>query len=76
MLARILSEEYEKGNYVIAGGDFNQTFEGINKYPVKNRENWVPGVIGAEDIPEGFSFAVDDSYPTCRLLNGPYTGFL
>lgn len=74
MLAQILSEEYEQGNYVIAGGDFNQTFEGIDKYPVKNKEDWVPGVIGAEDIPEGFSFAVDDSYPTCRLLNGPYTG--
>ena len=29
MLAEKLSKEYEAGNYVIAGGDFNQTFEGI-----------------------------------------------
>jgi len=25
-------------------------------------------------LAEHFSFAVDDSYPTCRLLNQPYTG--
>lgn len=25
-------------------------------------------------LPEHFSFAVDDSYPTCRLLNQTYTG--
>ena len=27
-----------------------------------------------EDIPEGFSYAVSDNVPTCRLLNGPYSG--
>ena len=74
MLADILTEEYAKGNYVIAGGDFNQTFEEIHKYPVKNKEDWVPRVMGVDDVPEGFSFAVDDRYPTCRLLNAPYTG--
>ena len=29
MLAEKLQKEYEAGNYVIAGGDFNQTFEGM-----------------------------------------------
>ena len=74
MLADILEEEYAKGNYVIAGGDFNQTFEQVDKYPIFNEENWKPGVIEEESLPEGFTFAIDDSYPTCRLLNGPYTG--
>lgn len=74
MLARLLDEEYKKGNYVIAGGDFNQTFEMIDSYPIHNDENWVPGVIGEDFLPEGFRFAVDDTYPTCRLLNAPYTG--
>ena len=27
MLAEKLESEYQQGNYVIAGGDFNQTFE-------------------------------------------------
>ncbi len=74
MLADILSQEYEKGNYVIAGGDFNQTFQGVDKYPVTNKEDWTPGIIGDSDLPDHFSFAIDDSYPTCRLLNAPYTG--
>lgn len=72
MLAQILKKEYENGNYVIAGGDFNQTFESIDKYPILDKGNWVPGVISENDIPEHFSFAIDDSYPTCRLLNKPY----
>lgn len=74
MLAEKLKEEYDKGNYVIAGGDFNQTFEGMEKYPIHNEEDWVPGKITQDDIPEGFSFAVSDNLPTCRLLNAPYTG--
>lgn len=74
MLAEKLAEEYSKGNYVIAGGDFNQTFEGMEKYPIHSREYWTPGVIGKEELPEGFSFAVSDNVPTCRLLNGPYSG--
>lgn len=74
MLASILQEEYEKGNYVIAGGDFNQTFEGMEAYPIHDEENWTPGIIGPEDIPAHFSFAVSDNVPTCRLLDGPYSG--
>ena len=74
MLAEKLAEEYEKGNYVIAGGDFNQTFEGVDTYPILNTENWKPGIIGTGDIPEHFSFAVSDNVPSCRLLNEPYSG--
>jgi endonuclease/exonuclease/phosphatase family metal-dependent hydrolase len=74
MLAEKLKEEYEKGNYVIAGGDFNQTFEGMDTYPILNTENWTPGIVGSADIPDGFSFAVADNVPTCRLLNAPYSG--
>lgn len=72
MLLKVLEEEYKKGNYVIAGGDFNQTFEGITKYPIRSKEDWTPGAIGNEILPAGFQFAIDDSYPTCRLLNKAY----
>lgn len=74
ILAQKLSEEYEKGNYVIAGGDFNQTFEGMDTYPILDTKNWMPGIVSESDLPEGFSFAVADNVPTCRLLNGPYSG--
>lgn len=75
MLADKLEQEYEKGNYVIAGGDFNQTFDMLgDTFPVVGEEGWTPGIISEDSLPEHFSFAVDDTYPTCRLLNKPYTG--
>ena len=72
-LMKVLEDEYAKGNYVIAGGDFNQSFpEALEAYPVKNSELWTPGTLEEGMLPEGWSFAYDASTPTCRLLNGPY----
>ena len=74
VLMSLMEEEYQKGNYVIAGGDFNQSFEGYDEtYPLHSYD-WVPGLIEEEGLPEGFRFAVDDSYPTSRVLNAPYAG--
>lgn len=73
MLWEVLESEYAKGNYVIAGGDFNQTFpEAVNKYPLKDPDFWAPGVLDESDLPEGWQYVYDDSTPTCRLLNKPY----
>ena len=54
MLADKLQEEYQAGNYVIAGGDFNQTFEGVDKYEIHDTDSWVPGTVYKEDLPDGF----------------------
>lgn len=73
MLIKLLEEEYAKGNYVIAAGDFNQTFPGGNEaYPVKNTELWTPGELDNDMLPDGWSFAYDTTAPSCRLLNQPY----
>lgn len=73
MLFSVLQEEYEKGNYVIAGGDFNQTFPGaLDAYPILNDETWTPGVLEESILPEGWSFAYDKNVPSCRLLDKPY----
>lgn len=72
-LLEILEEEYQKGNYVIAGGDFNQSFPGsFETYPVKNPELWAPGELEMDELPEGFRLVYDSETPTCRLLNQPY----
>ena len=73
-LMGFLSDEFEKGNYVIAGGDFNQTFPGaLDAYPVKNADLWTPGVLNESDLPgDGWQFVTDLTVPTCRLLNQPY----
>lgn len=73
MLLEILEKEHKKGNYVIAGGDFNQTFPGsLDTWQIKNTECWVPGVLDNSLLSEGWRFAYDDTLPTCRLLNQPY----
>ena len=73
MLMDFLTNEYEKGNYVIAGGDFNQTFPGaLDAFPIQNPELWTPGVLENDILPEGWRFACDLSTPSCRLLNHPY----
>lgn len=65
-----LQEEYDKGNYVICGGDFNQVFPGtLNTYPIKDTTGWMPGTL--EALPEGWSYAYDTVVPSCRLLNQP-----
>ncbi len=72
-LKGIMRQEYEKGNYVIATGDFNQLFPGTEEiYPNTHPENWEVGRLEDDSIPEGFTFAFDPSSPTCRLLNQPY----
>ncbi len=73
MLLEVLEEEYAAGNYVIAGGDFNQTFPGtLESWPILNTDYWTPGVLTSDMLPEGWSFAYDDASPTCRLNNTPY----
>lgn len=68
-LMSCLSAEYEKGNYVIAGGDFNQIFpESEEKYPISDGV-WTPGVLSEDDLPEGFSYVFDSEVSSCRLLD-------
>ncbi|MDR2373325.1 MAG: endonuclease/exonuclease/phosphatase family protein [Bifidobacteriaceae bacterium] len=72
MLVELLLDEYAKGNYVIAGGDFNQSFPGVD-YP-KVSDNWTPGVFDAAALPAGWTVANDASAPTSRLNDAPWDG--
>lgn len=67
-----IEEEYYAGNYVIAGGDFNQSFEGINQPEIKYPDDWMPGFLLKEDLPEHLKFAVSDNHGTCRSLARAY----
>lgn len=74
VLAELLQEEYAKGNYVIAGGDFNQVFPGddFSAYPIWDGDFYEPGRIERDVLPEDWNFAYDLNTPTCRLLNEPF----
>ena len=70
-LMDIMEEEYAKGNYVIAGGDFNQCFSNVDltKYPKMN--DWVCPIIDVTQYLD-FTFSMDDRVPTCRSLYKTY----
>ena len=72
-LVQLLQEEYEAGNYVIAGGDFNQSFAGVGEnYPLLDPDYWHPSTLESDILPSDWTIAFDDALPTCRLLNQPY----
>ena len=75
MLAEILNAEQAKGNYVIAGGDFNQIFSSADtaKYPAQEGK-WQAGEIDVTQIAGDWQFMMDARVPSCRSLDQPYVG--
>ena len=72
-LREYLAAEYEKGNYVVAGGDWNQLFpQAETRYPNEHPELWTPGRLDKSELAAGWQYVWDESAPTCRLLNQPY----
>ena len=75
MLKNTLSEEFAKGNYVIAGGDWNQN---PVSYKVENlnaddKGYAITPAIPDGWLPEGWRWAFDNRYPTNRNVNEPFT---
>lgn len=73
-LLDIMEKEYKEGNYVVAGGDFNQSFSSVDvsKFEVGNKGLWKPGRIEVEDFEKNFNLYMDASIPTCRSLDRAY----
>lgn len=87
-LREILETETALGNYVVVGGDFNQTFPGaysivdtpegpVTNYfhELKDQTLWEAfGLDGTWFLEQGFQFGhhPDFAVPTCRLLHQPY----
>ena len=72
----VLQEEREKGNYVIAGGDFNHDIaQSKDSFPSGQKTPaWVYQLTD-EDLAEGFRFVKAenaDEAPTCRGADIPY----
>lgn len=77
MLRDILTKERAKGNYVIAGGDWNHALAGsLSLYPSDQQvPDWV-AELKDSDLPEGFSVVKADNLadvPSCRGDDIPYT---
>ena len=76
MLSDLLQKEVEKGNYVIAAGDFNQSFSNVDTgaYPILDEDLWAPGSIDVEEFGDDLTFHTDNKEPSCRSLDRPYAG--
>lgn len=71
LLGSIIEEEYEKGNYVVAGGDWNQTL--IKDWIIDEslETEWEAGEIDWDSLPD-WELGVDQEAPTNRSLIRPY----
>lgn len=69
-----MEKEYKMGNYVVAGGDFNQTFSSVDVsgFDVGNTGLWKPGLIEADSFSDNFNLYMDAAVPTCRSLDRAY----
>ena len=67
--------EYAKGNFVIVGGDWNQT---PPEFPLTQfggnyqSDSFILSNISADFMPAGWKWAYDPKLPTNRYLNEPY----
>ena len=76
LLAQTMKAEYEKGNYCVAGGDFNQVFPSYkDAFPIEENKYFTPGIVDEGLFGQGWVLAADPSSPTCRSLDKPYSGF-
>lgn len=73
-LLDLIRTEYRNGNYVIAGGDFNQTFPGAPHIGGGWEGKWMPGTFNDQQMPKGVHLFYDDGTPSCRSLDQPYSG--
>lgn len=75
MLRDVLQKEYDKGNYVIAAGDFNQRFSNVDDSMYPHQEGlWEVGMVDAKSFEPDFSLLMDTTVPTCRSLHMVYEG--
>lgn len=75
MLSDLLAAEAADGNYVIAGGDFNQIFSTADNsvFPAQPG-NWAASEIDVTQFSGNWQFLMNESVPSCRSLYKPYEG--
>lgn len=67
-------KEYNKGNYVVVGGDWNHALPETDSKLFKTEQSWPDWLKKLPDdfTPEGFKWGVDKSIPTNRSIDIPY----
>ena len=76
MLLAEMAEEYEKGNYVIGGGDFNRDLLGDSSkvFGISGSDyNWAQPIDLSAFKGLPLTLAAGSNAPTCRMTDGPLT---
>lgn len=74
-LKTFLLEEFNNGNYIIVGGDWNQNPPDIDYSDIKENsptKRFVLNPINADYLHESWTWLYDPETPTNRYLNAPY----
>ncbi len=75
VLKTILLDEYSKGNYIIAGGDWNQNPPGFQKrnYPSGDIAEVIHPAFPESFMPKTWKYLFDTACPSNRFLDISYT---
>ena len=73
LLKTIMQEEYDNGNYVIVGGDFNHDIAiGGSSFPTTQlKPDWLQ-VLSEDEFGNNFKIASDNTNPSCRDADIPW----
>lgn len=71
-LKTFLMDEYSKGNYIIAGGDWNQTPPDFKPDFIKNKVNEGQMMLNADYLPADWTWSYDNKIPSNRTVIAPY----
>lgn len=73
VMKEFLLAEYEKGNYIVVGGDWNQNAPSNTNEPFDEKQGRLTRVrIDADYMPQGWQWHFCDSIPTNRLIDEVY----
>jgi hypothetical protein len=75
IIKKVMIDEYGKGNYVIAGGDWNQNPPGYKPSDDYNKHKFFPSIVkmNPDFMPDGWKWAYDNKAPTNRQNDKPFT---
>jgi len=75
IIKNIIAIEYKKGNYIVAGGDWNQNPPDydVDKITTGDNPKLIQPLIPENHFPKGWKWVYDPSVPTNREIGKPYT---
>lgn len=73
-LKEYISKEYDKGNYIVVGGDWNHLIPTTDPTIFKTTETWPDWLQKIPDDfkPKGFNWVAEESVPTSRTVATSY----